>query len=229
MTNEISRAAALLQGADHILVSASNGLSISEGYHIFADNDAFKKYFGPFRDKYGIHSIIQGVFAQLPLEASQEFHRQLKKYMIDDYTPSPSLQDLKKLLSGSDTFIVTSNSDTHFQLNGFDPDRLFEVEGNFFGRREGDPEWTKQLDRFKAFLDKIKGSSTVVFELGIGARNQLIKAPLMQLVAQSPTFHYITCNLPAEIFIPDQIADRSLALAGDLAETFKELCKAEGK
>lgn len=45
----------------------------------------------------------------------------------------------------------------------------------------------------------------------------------MQLVAQNPTMAYITLNLPHEIYIPSQIANRSIALAGDISDTLEKL------
>ena len=50
----------MLRTADAALISASNGLSISEGYNIFANNAAFQRYFGKFTQQYGITSILQG-------------------------------------------------------------------------------------------------------------------------------------------------------------------------
>ena len=38
-----------IQEADALLIGASNGLSISEGYNIFADDHWFQKDFGDFR------------------------------------------------------------------------------------------------------------------------------------------------------------------------------------
>ena len=43
--------------ADAILIGASNGLSITEGLHLFADNAAFDELFGDFKQKYGLHCI----------------------------------------------------------------------------------------------------------------------------------------------------------------------------
>ena len=37
--------------ADAILIGASNGLSITEGVHLFADNAAFDELFGDFKQK----------------------------------------------------------------------------------------------------------------------------------------------------------------------------------
>lgn len=41
MNELIDKAKSALRSADAILIGASNGLSISEGYNIFADNEMF--------------------------------------------------------------------------------------------------------------------------------------------------------------------------------------------
>ena len=51
---EIQRAAQAIREADALLIGASNGLSIAEGYHIFANNEMFRRQFGDFQQKYGI-------------------------------------------------------------------------------------------------------------------------------------------------------------------------------
>lgn len=48
--------------ADAVLVGASNGLSIADGYNIFADNAWFRRNFGDLRNRYGIRSVLQGAF-----------------------------------------------------------------------------------------------------------------------------------------------------------------------
>lgn len=45
---EYKEIVAKLKEADAILIGASNGFSISEGLHIFADNQAFEEVFGGF-------------------------------------------------------------------------------------------------------------------------------------------------------------------------------------
>ena len=60
-----------IQEADALLIGASNGLSISEGYNIFADDHWFQKDFGDFRSRYGIRNILQGLFFQYPTEESK--------------------------------------------------------------------------------------------------------------------------------------------------------------
>ena len=44
--------------------------------------------------------------------------------------------------------------------------------------------------RFQNFLKTYHGKKLVVLELGIGWRNQLIKAPMMRLVASEPNATY---------------------------------------
>ena len=51
---EIQIAAQAIREADALLIGASNGLSIAEGYHIFANNEMFRRQFGDIQQKYGI-------------------------------------------------------------------------------------------------------------------------------------------------------------------------------
>ena len=57
-----------IKGADGILIGASNGLSIAEGYNIFANDERFRSHFSDFQRKYGIHSMIQGSFGGFETE-----------------------------------------------------------------------------------------------------------------------------------------------------------------
>ena len=46
---------------------------------------------------------------------------------------------------------------------------------------------TAEKERLDTFLKKYQGKNLVILELGIGWRNQLIKAPLMRLTLKSRT------------------------------------------
>lgn len=218
-----AEAAEMIRTSDAVLVSASNGLSIAEGYHIFADNEDFKRYFGRFREKYGVDCLIRGVFTPMEDKDKEAYMQTVHRYLIDDYHGSSVMKDLLAILEKKNYFVVTSNADTHFQMNGFDPKSIFEVEGNFDGLYEQGPSWQKQAARYQNFVRYYADRSLLVLELGIGARNQLIKAPLMKMVAEHPSWHYITLNMPGEIYIPPQIADRSLAVPGNIANSFTSI------
>lgn len=82
--------------------------------------------------------------------------------------------------------------------------------------------------RFQNFLKTYHGKKLVVLELGIGWRNQLIKAPMMRLVAGEPNATYVTINL-GEIYIADNIKEKSFGLDGRLDEllpALREACEA---
>lgn len=221
METAINRAKEAIRNADAILVGASNGLSIAEGYHIFANNEMFRRQFGDFEQRYGIRSVIQGVFYQ-EAKVRQAFLDRLIRLWIDDYKPSEVMKDLMKVIGDKPYFIVTSNADTHLELAGFDENRVFEIEGTFFDSANGQRPKDKS-PLLNDFLKQYHGKKLVILELGIGSRNTLIKQPLMQLTAGEPDATYITLNFPHEIYLPEQIAAKSIALPGDIAETLKEM------
>ena len=76
--------------------------------------------------------------------------------------------------------------------------------------------------RFQSFLNQYHGKKLVVLELGVGWRNQLIKAPLMRLVDQEPNATYVTINL-GEIYITDNIKHKAVGLDGALSDTLSSL------
>lgn len=71
--------------------------------------------------------------------------------------------------------------------------------------------------------DALAGRQNSLLICDIGARNQMIKALLMKMVAEHPSWHYVTLNMPGEIYIPAQIADRSLAVPGNIANSFASI------
>lgn len=119
-----------IQESDALLIGASNGLSISEGYNIFADDHWFQKNFGDFRSRYGIRNILQGLFFQYPTEESKwAFFSRLISRKCYLEQPGPVMEDLYRLVGSKDYFIVTSNGEDHFVPAGFDRDKVFEMEG----------------------------------------------------------------------------------------------------
>ena len=81
---------------------------------------------------------------------------------------------------------------------------------------------TQGEEALKQFLQNWIGKKKVILELGIGPRNQLIKAPLMQLAALDPSITYITIN-KGQLYIPQEIASQAYGFDG-LLEPFYENC-----
>lgn len=223
MSDLINKAKSALHSADAILIGASNGLSISEGYNIFADNEMFRSQFGDFRTRYGIHSVLDGVFAKhLTAEDHQEYMHRLVRLWTDDYTPTDVMTDLRAIVGDKPYFILTTNADEHLEKAGFAHDAVWEIEGTFRDYLHGTSPQDKQ-PLLTNFLNRWSEKKLVILELGIGSRNRLIKLPLMQLTMKEPNATYITLNLVHEIYIPEEIAGKSIALPGDIAATLKSL------
>lgn len=265
-----------IDNADAVLIGASNGLSISEGYNIFADNAWFQDNFGDFRNKYGIHSILEGSFYNFPgPEEKWAFSSRLisrKSYLEE---PSQMMKNLHTLVSAKDCFVVTSNTEDHFVPAGFSREQVFEMEGRMtesrcasgccedvYENREdvlrmaeaeenglvpselvprcphcGSPltvniadsnsffqtrHFQKKMQDYQDFIQKYHGKNLVILELGVGWRNRMIKEPLMQLTASEPHAVYITFN-KGEIYIPSEIADKSIGVDGDIAAAMGEI------
>ena len=221
--NEIQQAAQAIARADALLIGASNGLSIAEGYHVFANNEMFRRQFGDFQQQYGIQNVIEGCFYRYPKESVRsESLQRLVQHWVKDYRLSPVMENLLSIVGNKDYFILTSNADTHLELSGFDTEKVFEVEGTFEDMLHNRPMQNKSQEA-NAFLNRYHGKRLAILELGIGSRNRLIKLPLMQLAAREPQATYITLNLAQELYIPDEIAHQSIGLAGDIALTLREL------
>lgn len=122
--------------ADALLITASNGLSITEGLHLFADNEVFQRVFGDFRRKYGLRNLLHGFFYQWPSkEAKWAFFSRAVNYFSGSYQGSDVMDDLRTIIGEKDYFILTSNAEGHFELAGFDENKIYEVEGNWLSFR----------------------------------------------------------------------------------------------
>ena len=223
MDTSIEKARKAIQDADAIIIGASNGLSISEGYNIFADNDMFRHQFGDFREKYGIRNVLDGIFSEnMSSNIRQAFLERLVKLWTEDYKPSSTMSNLYALVKDKPCFILTTNADEHLEAAGFDPEKVWEIEGTFRTTLRNEPPVNRN-ETFNAFISQVDGKKIVFLELGIGRRNRIIKLPLMQLAYRQPNATYITMNLPHEIYIPGEIENKSIALSGDISETIVKL------
>lgn len=130
MNETYEKICAVIRQADGVLIGASNGLSIAEGYHIFADDLWFRNNFGDFRDRYGIRNVLQGMFFQYPSEETKwAFFSRLISRKCYLEKPGSVMQNLYQLVGSKDYFVVTSNGEDHFVPAGFERDKVFEIEG----------------------------------------------------------------------------------------------------
>ena len=248
---QIRRLVREIEEAECVLVGGASGLSAAGGGDFYyEDNASYRKYFGKYAEKYHFNGAFDGMMR--PWKSREEFWGYLATFLHTTQTAEirEPYRDLDSLLDGKDFFVLTTNQDTQF-VKLYPEEKVAEIQGDhrFFqcSKRCTDDTWdaVKPVEEMiramgegtsvpieliprcphcgaEAFLEKYHGKKLVILELGIGWRNQLIKAPLMRLTAREPQAVYVTVNL-GEIFIPDEIRDKSYGLDGDLAEILHEL------
>lgn len=127
---QIQRLKTALDEADAVVIGAGAGLSTSAGFTY--DGERFHKYFADFETKYGFHDMYSGGF--YPYATPEEHWAYWSRYiLINRYMdmPKPVYEELFRLVSDKDYFVITTNVDHCFQKAGFDKKRLFYTQGDY--------------------------------------------------------------------------------------------------
>ena len=113
-------------------------MSITEGLNLFANDDAFENLFRDYKEKYGFQKILDGFFFRWDMQEEKcGFLSRLINHYSANYTVSSVMKDLKAIVGDKPYFILTSNGEGHFELAGFEPRRIYEIEGNWIEMRCG--------------------------------------------------------------------------------------------
>lgn len=103
--DKLKEIAERIAGADALLIGAGNGLSITEGLHLFADNRAFEELFGDLKRRYGISCILGGMVARWPSEEEYwGFWSRLIRHYCIGYSPSACMKNLRAIAGGEGLF-----------------------------------------------------------------------------------------------------------------------------
>ena len=130
LAKKIAELKKILRGTKNILIGAGAGLSTSAGYTY--DGERFKKYFADFEAAYGFHDMYSGGF--YPYATPEEFWGFWCRNIFCnryDLPPSEVHKKLLELVRDKNYFVLTTNVDHLFQLNGFDKTRLFYTQGDY--------------------------------------------------------------------------------------------------
>lgn len=93
-------------------------------------------------------------------------------------------------------------------------DRFVEDEG-----------WRRAEAGYKSFLREKAGRHILFLELGVGYNTPvIIKYPFWQMTAKNPNAVYACVNY-SEAACPEEIANRSVCIAGDIGETLSNLAR----
>ena len=151
---KISELKELLRGAENILIGAGAGLSTAAGYTY--DGERFQKYFADFGKAYGFSDMYSGGF--YPYDTPEEFWGFWCRNIFCnryDLPPSEVHKKLLELVREKNYFVLTTNVDHLFQLNGFDKTRLFYTQGDYGLFQCSTPCHNKTYDNEKIIREMI--------------------------------------------------------------------------
>lgn len=86
-----------------------------------------------------------------------------------------------------------------------------------------DEGWRRAAERYLDFLRRHDGLNLLFLELGVGGNTPgIIKYPFWQMTAKNPRATYACVNY-GEAYAPEEIAERSICIDGDIGEVLENL------
>ena len=126
----LDKAYEAIKNADYILIGAGAGLSTAAG--IEYTGERFERYFKDFIKEYNFTDMYSSGF--YPFKTSEEkwaywaLHIFANRY---DVGKTDVYQKLLKLVEDKDYFVLTTNVESQFWINGFDDERIFATQGDY--------------------------------------------------------------------------------------------------
>ena len=130
MKTAMQKLKAALTKAEAVLVGAGAGLSTAAGYTY--SGARFRRLFPDFIAAYRFRDMYSAGFYPYPSE--EEKWGYWSRYIFCnryDQPPSRVHENLLRLLTGKDYFVLTTNVDHLFQSTGFQKERLFYTQGDY--------------------------------------------------------------------------------------------------
>lgn len=105
---------------------------MSESAGIHYSGEKFERDFKDYIKKYKITDLYTSSF--YPFKTEEERWAYWSKHIYFSYyenKKTQTYQDILSLVKGKEYFVITTNCDGQFLNNGFDPNRVFEVQGSY--------------------------------------------------------------------------------------------------
>ena len=88
-----------------------------------------------------------------------------------------------------------------------------------------DTGWHKAANHYRQFLESYKEKKILFLELGVGYNTPIIiKYPFWKMTKQNPHAVYVCLNF-GEAYAPDEIAEQSICINGDIHEILDKIIK----
>lgn len=119
-----------LDGADAVVIGAGAGLSAAAGLDY--SGPEFKKEFADYIEKFGFPDLYSSSFYDFPTE-EERWARWARHINYARFRPEafPLYKELLDLVKDRNYFVITTNVDSQFRKAGFDPKKIFEVQGDY--------------------------------------------------------------------------------------------------
>ncbi|MGD9162537.1 MAG: Sir2 family NAD-dependent protein deacetylase [Desulfobacteraceae bacterium] len=119
-----------IKTSERILVGGGAGLSASVGID-YTDSDTFSKLFPRWVEK-GYRMQYEFIGFENWTEGERwAYWATHMNHVFFEFPPSPEYQKLHEIVKNRDYYVITSNADGMFIKSGFDPDRVFQAQGNY--------------------------------------------------------------------------------------------------
>ncbi len=127
---KIKKARKKLDDADALVIGAGAGFSAAAGLDY--SGPEFKKEFADYIEKYGFPDLYSSSFYEFPTE-EERWARWARHINYARFRPDafPLYKELLDLVKDRNYFVITTNVDSQFRKAGFDPKKIFEVQGDY--------------------------------------------------------------------------------------------------
>ena len=163
----LNKAKKAIDEADYIIIGAGAGLSTAAG--IDYTGKRFEKYFNDFIEEYGFTDMYSSGF--YPFKSQEEKWAYWARHVFAnryDVGKTSVYQKLLKLVEDKEYFVLTTNVEHQFWINGFDDERIFATQGDYgflqcekachdrlYPNREQVFEWVEKTENFRIPSDLV--------------------------------------------------------------------------
>lgn len=120
----------LLNQSDAVVVGIGAGLTSAA--NIGYSGSRFEQHFADFIKKYNLLDMLQASLFDYPnWQTYWAFHSRFIKLNCFDLPKSSLFLNLKEILDKHNYFIITTNSDNSLQVNDFDENKIFYIQGKY--------------------------------------------------------------------------------------------------
>lgn len=126
----LDKAKKAIDEAKYIVIGAGAGLSTAAG--IDYGGDRFVKYFRDYIEEYNFTDMYSSGF--YPFKTSEEKWAYWARHIFAnryDVGKTDVYQKLLKLVENKEYFVLTTNVESQFWINGFDDERIFATQGDY--------------------------------------------------------------------------------------------------